>query len=424
MLVVARSIAAALLALLVACSALGQAAGEARPRFFVDSIEVSGLRYASERVIVAETRLTVGREYTEAELRAGAARAARLPFVVNVDLRLERGEQRGAYRLVLEVIEARPVFGGATLLAGGDDRDDLRQANAGARLFLGRSGVVHAAAIAGDDAGFEAGYTQYDLFGSGVFAAAIFEYRDIKYRGGEPPPEPFYEPPGTLERLTTHLVAGVPIAGDHAVRASWTREPTVVRGLLPDIPGITFHTRYITTTELTYLYDSTDDPLFPTRGLSVTGSAARRRGPYVSVAPLGPPRLTYYERPSFSVEARKHWEVAPRHSLWAEGAQRHVERDVSELSSIGLFERRTATSDETEIGAGYALTLWGDYKPNGFGGDLRVEGGVGYRSLRHAIPQPLTDELLRTSESTPTAHVGLVFRNSWTVIRLRFEVGE
>ncbi|HEY0159508.1 MAG TPA: hypothetical protein VGF28_19635 [Thermoanaerobaculia bacterium] len=416
-------IAAALLGLLLACSALGQPAAETRPRFLIDSIRVTGLRYASERVIAGETRLQPGREYTEAELHAGAARAARLPFVVRIDLRLERGETRGAYQLLIDVVEAKPVFGGGVLRTGGDAEDEERSASIGGRLFAGRSGVLHAAATAGDDPGFDLGYTQYDLFGSGVFVAALFEYRELTYRGGSLPPPDSLDPPSTTDQITTQLIAGVPLGGNHALRASWTREPTVVRGGVGAFPAKPFSIEHITTTELAYLYDSTDDPLVPTRGLSVFGSAAMRRGPYVVFNPSARPALTYYERPSFALDLRKHWELAPRHSVFVSGSAKYAERDAEDFGAIGVLEERTATLNETEAQIGYAFAAFDDERARRFG-DLRLEAGLGYQASELKVPRPYGAPPLRRSESEPAAFVGLVYRNPWAVFRLRFEVGE
>lgn len=409
----ATTFAAALLALLLACTASGQ---EARPRFLIDSIGVSGLRYASERVIIAETRLQPGREYTEPELRAGAARAARLPFVVRIDLRLDKGETRGAYRLVIDVLEAKPVFAGGTLITGGAENDDEKHGSIGGRLFLGRSGVVHGAATAGDAPAVNLGYTQYDLFGTGVFAAVLLEYRELEYRGGNPPPRSVLET-STQDRITTQLIAGVPIYGNHAIRASWTREPTIVRGLVGPRRPSPFTVEHITTSELTYIYDSTDDPLFPSSGTSVVATAALRRGPFVAMSLRGP-ELTTYERPSYTLGARRNFDLAPRHSLWAAGTLKHIEREAETFSPIGTRQLTTSTLDRSEIEAGYALTL----RPNALG-DVRIETGVGYGTVRQVRPLP-TGRIERISDTTPNAYLGVVFRNPWAVFRLRFEVGK
>jgi hypothetical protein len=412
-------IAAVLLAVLGVGTAHAQPAEELRPRFTIDSIRVTGLRYASERVIVAETRLQTGHAYTEAELHAGAARAARLPFVVSIDLRLERGEERGAYRLLIAVTEAKPLFIGGTLRTGGADEDDVQSFTAGGRLFAGRSGVLHAAATAGDDGGVELGYTQYDLFGTGAFAAATVGYRR-EVTAGETTlsPDPFVRTLSVPERLTFRIVAGIPLGGNHALRASWTREPAVLRNsdLFGQEPFVLEH---VSTQELTYIYDSTDDPLFPSSGMSVVGTAALRSGPLVlqrgaDTAPI----RTEYERPSFSLDARRHWQVAPRHSLAVAAAARHVQR----VTDTPLFGLQTATANRLSLEGAYAFTIWGDEHPHRLG-ELRAEAGAGYQFLRQSTPLPFVDADAHTTRSTPAAFVGLVYRSRWAVFRLRFETG-
>ncbi|HYO77595.1 MAG TPA: hypothetical protein VE010_14130, partial [Thermoanaerobaculia bacterium] len=209
-----------------------------------------------------------------------------------------------------------------------------------------------------------------------------------------------------------------PIGGNHALRASWTREPTVLRN--SDLFGQEpFLLEHVTTQELTYIYDSTDDPLVPSSGTSVVGTAALRLGPLLLVrTPDSPPIRSDYERPSFSLDARKHRRIAPRHSVSAAAAVRHVQR-VSDT----LFGPQTATANRLSLDASYAFTIWGEDHPHRFG-DLRVEAGAGYRFLRQTTPLPLESGDVHYSRSTPTAFVGLVYRSQWAVIRLRFATGE
>ncbi len=410
-------IAVLLLAVLLAGAARGQPAEESRPRFSIDSIRVTGLRYASERVIVAETRLQPGHAYTEAELHAGAARAARLPFVVRIDLRLERGEERGTYQLLIAVTEAKPVFVGGTLRTGGED--NVESLTLGGRLFAGRSGVLHGAVSAGDDGGYEIGYTQYDLFGTGIFAAAIIEYRDLNTADNDRSPGGFVASVNEGDRLIMRLVAGIPIGGNHALRASWTREPTVLRN--SDLPGQEpFVLEHISTQELTYIYDSTDDPLFPSSGMSIVGTAALRSGPLLLVRQAGaPPLRSNYERPSFSLDVRKHWRTAPRHTVSAATVIRHVQR----ATDVGMFGLQTTTENRVLLDGAYGFTIWGDDRPHRFG-DLRAEAGVGFAFLRQANPLDLIDAEEHITRSTPTGFVGLVYRSRWAVFRLRFQAGD
>lgn len=89
----------------IAFFALGQ---EKTPgRVFIERIEVRGAQHVSPRVIVAETALRDGSEYSEEGLRDGVARVNRLPFVVSADFTLEKGTQEGRSVLVINVREMK-----------------------------------------------------------------------------------------------------------------------------------------------------------------------------------------------------------------------------------------------------------------------------------------------------------------------------
>jgi outer membrane protein assembly factor BamA len=73
------------------------------PAFFLERIEVRNQERVSPEVVIAESRLRAGQQYSEAELRDAAVRLARLPFLLSVDFSLEKGSERGRYILVLTV---------------------------------------------------------------------------------------------------------------------------------------------------------------------------------------------------------------------------------------------------------------------------------------------------------------------------------
>jgi hypothetical protein len=85
------------------------------PTFLVERIVVEGVRHGSEPIVVSETLLALGQEYTEAELREALQRVERLPFVVEAELSLRRGTARGRFDLVIRVVETMPLFGGGEL---------------------------------------------------------------------------------------------------------------------------------------------------------------------------------------------------------------------------------------------------------------------------------------------------------------------
>jgi outer membrane protein assembly factor BamA len=370
---------------------------EGVPRFFIDSISVEGVRWASGRVIVAETRLHAGREYSEPELRDAAARATRLPFVLRVEPRLEKGASRGAYRRVLAVTETRPLFFGGAYLEEDEERD-LRQFTAGARRFLGRSGMLHGAATTDfDEQLFELGYTQYDLFGRGVFIAATLEY------GAAIPNAPGAVTNANLaERLTAQVVAGVPLRGNQALRATYLSAPVAVFSEEQE-PDESLKLERATTLELSWIYDSTDDPLFAARGTRGVVGAGRRNIPFV--VPLSPVRLRSNHEHLWAIGDLRHvWSLAPRHAITAQFTDTWLRRDFGPGGGHEL-------ENTTLLGASYAYTIFPRL------GDLRLEAG-----LVHERTHLENDDVQRRLSAQTSARLGLLFRNEWGVIRLRFDV--
>lgn len=404
-----RSLIPALVLLAVTLAAAAQEP-DGVPRFFIDTIAVEGVRWASERVIIAETRLHAGREYTEAEIRAGAARAMRLPFVVRIDPRIEKGAQRGAYRLVLAVRETRPLFFGGTYFAR-ESAGDLHQFTTGARRFLGRSGALHGAATKDfEDTLFELGYTQYDLFGSGVFVTATAEYGE-EIQG---PGIPGSYRAGFADRITAQMVAGVPLRGNHALRATFVSTPVAVLNdepLARQDPDEQLVIERSTMTELAWIYDSTDDPLFTTRGTRSILSAARREFPAVGPGP--DPQSPGVRLPviSFSTtgDMRRVWSIAPRHAVSASASGSYTRY------RYGEGQRLHNAYEEASAGGSYHYSIRGPDRPSRFG-DLRLETGF----FHQYYAADFNGFGLATRRTTFRA--GLLFRNEWGVLRFLFDV--
>ena len=209
-------------------------------RFVIESMRVEGLRFASERIVIAESKIVFGRAYSEAELRDALSRIQRLPFVIRADFALRRGSKRDRYVLAVTIEETKPLFfdygalfesiGGwpRGLFTNSDVyRHNEEYPNLGARLFLGSRGVllVHADSHGDNnfvlDPVYGLSFTQYDLFGTRASATAAVRYRenslfvngDIQGRRGL--------------RFGDHLLwdvsAAVPLSGNQALRAEWHR---------------------------------------------------------------------------------------------------------------------------------------------------------------------------------------------------------
>lgn len=173
----------ALAALLLALAFALPLRAEEPARFLIERIDVRNLVHASADVVKSESRLREGNAYGEAELRDANHRIKRLPFVLDAAFSLEKGSVRDAYVLVITVNETRPLFYllDAVYFEKANGRiviDSTDAAVLGARMFVGRSDVVHLAAVEHkDDRPFEAnyssiqaGYTRYGLFDGRVFA--------------------------------------------------------------------------------------------------------------------------------------------------------------------------------------------------------------------------------------------------------------
>ncbi|PYQ55132.1 MAG: hypothetical protein DMF53_28530, partial [Acidobacteria bacterium] len=153
-------------------------------RFLIERITVEGPKEAAANIVRAETLLRAGELYTEDQLRQAVYRVRRIPFVLDATFSLRKGSRRGAYELLIEVTPARwffydawvrtfafeqPVVLGDESFLG--DRSSVALVGlAGARHFVGRSGVVFAAVDSRE--GGQIGFTQYDLFHRGVLASA------------------------------------------------------------------------------------------------------------------------------------------------------------------------------------------------------------------------------------------------------------
>jgi len=103
-----RTVLAAVAIVFLALSALAQEAAPAR--FFIERIEVRNTHRISPKLIVSESLLHEGTEYSEEDLSAASLRLSRLPFLLSVDFALEKGSDRGRYVLIINATETKPFF--------------------------------------------------------------------------------------------------------------------------------------------------------------------------------------------------------------------------------------------------------------------------------------------------------------------------
>jgi hypothetical protein len=155
-------------------------------RFFIETITVEGLEAVSSDIVLSTSLLHEGETYSERRLRDAISRIVRLPLVLDAELALRRGSERGRFELVITVWEARRWFFAYEMestrwrepLPGvtGQEHDDRDAASlAGRRFSVGRHGVFFLAVpsigfsdVDGFEISPEVGYTHYNLFGRNV----------------------------------------------------------------------------------------------------------------------------------------------------------------------------------------------------------------------------------------------------------------
>jgi len=249
------------------------AQGNTPGRIFIEHIEVRGEQRVSSRVVVDETTLREGREYSGEEVRDGVARVNRLPFVVSADFALEKGTQDGRSVLVINIkdmkrlsflVDGRGLFGDSSHRTLDYDFDRPGESNdaAAVRWFAGDRGMFHfAMAVRRGRQSFlprytawEIGYTRYDLFGTGAFATFNMRTPVDSVNEG---------------RYTPQVALGLPLTPSQTVSieyhdTSFVRETVHIFG--HDLKTLLAE-RVIT---FAWTYDTTDQPFAPLRGTFVT----------------------------------------------------------------------------------------------------------------------------------------------------------
>ena len=415
-----RIAALALGGLVLALTVLGQgtvAAQTEAPRFVVEKITIDSERLSSE-IVLSESLLREGEEYTENQLREAVHRIHRLPFVLRAEFSLRKGSEKGRYELVIEVFETRrwffrvdgnwtlndvvdeldPRFGGELRDRIGDTTDDA-DALVGRRFALGPRSLLFAS-LGTDDGTFAIGFQRYNLFNRNVLLSLSLAGED---RVGSVIT--------STNTRTARLQLGIPIRGNHALRvlSRWSRDDrTFLFGFRERLDIDEYEA------EVAWVFNSQDDPVLPREG---------------SVYETG---LTWWEREgvdfffsegefvpfSFSEErlgliaaASRHWPVAERQSFSA-GGRAYFGED-GDSSSIW----------EAEASVGHQIFLLRNLEPDKWR-ELRLETEAAV--LRQDIGDFERPEVVveRPELESWRVRTGLAYRNSWGLFRLFLEYGE
>ncbi len=353
---------AGLFLLCLALAPWGVAAQEP-PKLLIESIVVEGVPQAAGRRIVAdETLLKLGQTYTEREIRQAVYRVRRLPFVVNADFSLRKGEHDG-YELAIQVIEETPVFLSLgtngqraqqfDVLAGRNRTTTTWQqfGSLGGRTFVGSSGIVEGSVEKFEHQDGElvhAGSTLFDRFGAGTVAGGTLDsVQGVK----------------GYDQLQASLFGGIPLTAAQTLRATlfWSdsRQSAVNQLFKTKDRGA----------ELSWIYNTTDDPVFP-----MSGSLGFVDWLYE--------RDMSHDRQSFEGELFSSSAVTDVRSLVA-GVTHYFPVAAHQSLSLAANVDRTALSAEGAsnvpwqytLAVGHAITLLGFDRTHRFG-DLRFENSV------------------------------------------------
>jgi hypothetical protein len=446
-----------LLLLFTALPAWGQEEEPSTPqetdRFLIEKITVEGPKQAAANIISSETLLREGGTYTEEQLRLAIYRIHRLPFVLDASFALRKGSRRGAYELVIEAKPARWFFfdtsihafqfGEALDLEENSFTDDptmrsstTLQGLVGARLFVGRSGVLFGALDS--EEGLQAGFTQYDLFHRGILASVGYSQNGCCVREVLPLAlDPTFSSWSFRSSEKFSLSLAIPLGGRQSIQmsASERRGDAGTRSsVLVDSPpdqltlSLGLGTLDYRRAEVKWVYDTSDDPLLPTRGFSLSAGleASRFDRRDLVVSRFDPPPSngvhdtvfppSHSEDIQAAVSMIRHWPVGRRQTLTLTS---RLFQGRSRLENLVLpSEERLISSVDLDtvggsVGFQHAMTLKRTRKASDFT-DLRLETGVevGVESNRLDLgPSPLRRF---------AASIGLVFRNQWGRVRATF----
>ena len=441
-------------------------AGEltAPPTFLIESIEVEGARHASPELVQSESWLSAGETYTEPELRQAVFRIQRLPFVLSADFVLAKGSERGRYRLVIRIEEIRRWFFGEdttyTRFTNSVAFDSLfgrhhsltPGGQAGIRLFLGKYNMVFGSLSS--RGGMQAGFTRYNLFNRrAVLSLGLTNQSCCPIRIfplGLDPTFSSWRNEGDLREA--RLTLGLPLQRRFQLRLQATEsysERGERRDLLspvsrPGFPRVALDYEDLNRFQLEVAldYDSTDDAIFPSRGLAwslaldfheldaeLAAQPASIFTPDV-ILPPGVDELPVMrsEQLRLSAGLTQHWLLHPRHTATLAARLAIGRADVTNLTVLdpgpdGDVELRLIDDRldvlESYFTARWSTDLWGPGKTRSHG-NLRLENTVefGYDRLRQDLGAG-ENPLYRKSFTT-----SLVFRNSWGLFRFSLQIAD
>lgn len=399
---------------LALCITLSGAAVAQGTRYRLERIVVENSNI-SEEIIRGEARLVEERSYTDEDFRQAVYRIRRLPFVTDATYRIDTGVTAGGTTLIVRILDTTPVFYEAgfraTRQSDGETTAD-GYGLLGGRWLLDNLGVLEGAVQkADDDDGFLVGlaYRAYDIYGTGATASIVLAQR---FKATER----VYDPQAVI-------TLGYPLTQRQTLTFSASRSKSrLIRDF--DLNGdddanddddadrddnfdLTDRTRF-TFAELRWWYESIDDPLFATRGVSVSGGPRYFNTEDVveSYVPLPTPEIvgtvTKANALGLVFDAEAYRPLFGRTTgflrLNGDGAR----TDETEVEIVNGSARAGLAFD-------FHRNVEGTLRPF----KARVELGAGYRNV--SVEGPGTAEF---KDNAPFAEAAFVMRHRWGNVRL------
>ncbi|HJQ36503.1 MAG TPA: hypothetical protein VKB93_05145 [Thermoanaerobaculia bacterium] len=364
------------------------------------------------RIVVSQSALAEGRSYSDSDLEVAVARVRRLPFVYDARYSME-GET-----LILEVSGMTRLFGNVDASSIGVEGEHSSSAafTGGGRLFLG-AGVAEGrvqetvAEHADEQTSADVEYSHYGIGGTRLFATAGVQYAITRPDGFDPDP-------------ALRLFVGYPLSIRQTLTASASRSGYTTRQGFILLGAQDLHASATQqNVDLRWTYDTTGDPFFARRGLTIAAGPSWSHSDNESETfALRFPSFTFgietfrteSTSKSLSAEARKLWSVGPRGAIFSgvRGAidRSRVKSSFGDRFALGVDSRYEARSGAITLG--YAHNLFDRARATAM--RQRIELGATYS--RTELEDVFTFEPYNPSVTTVSA--AYLLRPQFATIRL------
>ncbi len=256
-------------------------------QFYIESIVFEGDTSQND-VLRSTLLLNEGQSYTEEDLRLAVYRLQKLQFVLDVKMRLARGTQRGAYQLIIHIAEMRRLFyvvySDSTYIENnlfdyvdddsGQEVDQTRfdpetgitGVTMGYRWFTGRHGELSVFGPANPGVA----YTHHNLFNRNVVGSVAFQYPggfgknfSVFPEQGLPTRVKSKDALGFTFQLGTQLTPNQRLGFNYKLNSGEISETQTLFAPTIHHQGTNFRNHK---SELAWVYDTKDHPLFPVAG--------------------------------------------------------------------------------------------------------------------------------------------------------------